>query len=108
MDQDADIKSRLQALPLNSSFLVLKPDVEEFFKVEAGIQDTEELKKHLVQVQEEAYKVAHRSFPEPRPSVEVITLRSVLRSSRTLAFVGSDSQCSRSLGRPRIRASLNF
>ena len=55
----SDLKSHLQSLPLDSSLLVLNPDVEEFFKVEAGIQDTEELKKHLVQVQEEAYKVIH-------------------------------------------------
>ena len=108
MDQDTNVKSHLQALPLDSSLLVLKPDIEEFFKVEAGIQDTEELKKHIVQVQEEAYKVAHRSFPEPRSSVEAVTLRFVLRSSRTLAFGGSDSRCSRSLGCPRIRASSNF
>ena len=65
MDQDTDVKSYLQALPLDSSLLVLRPDIKEFFKVEAGIQDTDELKKHIVQVQEEAYKVAHRSFPNP-------------------------------------------
>ena len=72
MDQDTNVKSHLQALPLDSSLLVLRPDIEEFFKVETGIQDTEELKKHIVQVQEEAYKVAHRSFPEPRSSVEAV------------------------------------
>ena len=62
MDQDADLKTNLQALPLESDLLVLRPDIEEFFKVEAGIQDTEELKKHIIQVQEEAYKVPHRFF----------------------------------------------
>ena len=64
MDQDADLKEQLQPLPLDSSFLVLRPEIEEFFKLEAGIQDTEELKKHIIQVQEEVYKVAHRSFSE--------------------------------------------
>ena len=109
MDQDPDLKPHLQSLPLDSSFLVLNPDVEEFFKVEAGIQDTEELKKHLVQVREEAYKVPHHPFSEPRSSVEVVTLRLVLRSSHTLAFVGSDSRRSRLLvGCPRISASVNF
>ena len=108
MDHHLDLKSHLQSLPLDSNFLVLNPDVEEFFKVETGIQDTEELKKHLVQVQEEAYKVIHHPFREPRSSVEAVMLRFVLRSSRTLAFVGSDSRHSRSLGCPRIRASLNF
>ena len=58
MDWGSEIESHLRSLPLNSDVLALDPDTENFFKAETGIQDTEQLRKHILQVQEEAYKVS--------------------------------------------------
>ena len=41
---------------------MLDPEAERFFKAETGIQDTEELRKHIIGVQEEAYKVSCHLF----------------------------------------------
>lgn len=49
MDQDNQVES-------TGALLVLDPDTERFFKVETRIQDTEELRKHIIQVQQEACK----------------------------------------------------
>lgn len=64
MDRDTKIETHLRSLPLNSDLLVLDLDTETFFKAETGIHDTEELRKHVVQVQEDAYKVG-RHHPSP-------------------------------------------
>ena len=39
--------------------LELGPEEEAFFKSETGIQDTEELREHILKVQEDAYKAGH-------------------------------------------------
>jgi len=54
---DTETETRLRALHLDSTLLELNPEEEAFFKLETGIQDTEELKKHIFEVQEVAYKV---------------------------------------------------
>ena len=59
MSEDNELEAILRALPPNDSLLVLDPETESFFKVESGIQDSEELRKHIIGVQEEAYKVSH-------------------------------------------------
>ena len=51
MDQDSQFES-------SGALLVLDPDTEMFFKVETRIQDTEELRKHIIQVQQEACKAS--------------------------------------------------
>lgn len=56
-DTDAQIEARLRTLQLDSTLLELGPEEEVFFKSETGIEDTEELKKHIIEVQEDAYKV---------------------------------------------------
>ena len=61
MALDGETKTRLRTLYLDDSFLELNPGEEAFFKAETGIQDTEELTKHIVGVQEEAYKVSRCS-----------------------------------------------
>ena len=59
MNEDAEFEATLRALPLDGSSLVLDSETEGFFKVETGIQDSEGLKKHIIEVQAEAYKVNH-------------------------------------------------
>ena len=59
MNEDKEVGAMLRALPPDGSFLVLDPEGESFFKAETGIQDSEELRKHIVEVQEEAYKVGY-------------------------------------------------
>lgn len=46
-----------QALPLDGSLYVLDDDTSVFMKAQTGIEDAEELKKHLLRVQAEAYAV---------------------------------------------------
>ena len=59
MDQPSvEIEGVLRTIPLDHSLLVLNPDTETFFKAETGIQDTEELKEHIIEVQKEAFKVS--------------------------------------------------
>jgi len=41
MSQDSEIVAHLRSLPLNSTWLVLDPETESFFKAETGIQDSE-------------------------------------------------------------------
>ena len=54
---NTETATRLRALRLDDSFLKLNPEEEAFLKSETGIQDTGELKKHVIKVQEDAYKV---------------------------------------------------
>ena len=53
MNRDNEVESA-------DALLVLDPDTVRFFKAETGIQDTEELRKHIIQVQQEAYKASGR------------------------------------------------
>jgi len=61
MNTDIETEIRLHTLPLDDTLLGLNPEEEAFFKSETGIQDTEELRKHIIRVQEDAYKVIRRS-----------------------------------------------
>jgi len=61
MAQDGEIEKRLRTLYLDGTLLELDPEEEAFFKAETGIRDTEELRKHIIEVQEEAYKVGRCS-----------------------------------------------
>ena len=61
MSIEAETETDLRTLRLDSTLLELNPEEEAFFKSETGIQDTEELKKHIIQVQEDAYKVSRCS-----------------------------------------------
>ena len=54
---DTETETCLRALHLDGTLLGLNPEEEAFFKSETGIQDTDELKKHIIEVQEDAYKV---------------------------------------------------
>lgn len=97
MDQDIETETHLRSLSLDSSLLVLDPDTESFFKAETGIQDTEELRKQIARVQEDAYKVDHHpSAYRLCPYGKQHSL--VLRFIPTPASVRSDSP---SLGLPR-------
>jgi len=57
MTPDAETIPRLRDLDLDITLLELNPEEEAFFKAETGIQDTEELRKHIIEVHEDAYKV---------------------------------------------------
>jgi len=46
----------LRTVYLGGTFLELSPEGEVFFKSGTGIQDAEELRKHIIEVQEGAYK----------------------------------------------------
>jgi len=61
MSEASELEAMLRALPPDNNFLVLDPETERFFKAETGIQDSEELRKHIIEVQGEAYRV----FPYP-------------------------------------------
>ena len=61
MTLDDDVETRLRTIRPDSTLLELDPKEEAFFKEETGIQDTEELRKHIIEVQEEAYEVRSRS-----------------------------------------------
>ena len=56
MNLDSDVETRLRSLELDGNLLVLDLETESFFKLETGIQDSEELRKHIVEVHKEAYK----------------------------------------------------
>ena len=58
MSPDDDIEPHLRTLHIDGALLKLCPEEEAFFKTETGIQDTEELRKHIIKVHEEAYKVS--------------------------------------------------
>jgi hypothetical protein len=58
MAPDGEVETRLRTIYLDGSQLELNPEEEAFFKAETRIQDTEKLRKHITEVQEEAYKVS--------------------------------------------------
>ena len=55
---DIEAETRLRIRPLDDTLLESSPEEEAFFKFETGIQDTEELRKHIIEVQADAYKVS--------------------------------------------------
>ena len=61
MNVDVETETRFRALHTDDTLLKLNPEEEAFFKLETGIQDTEELRKHIIKVQEDAYKVSRCS-----------------------------------------------
>jgi len=58
MNIDDGTEARLRTLHLDDTLLELDSQEEAFFKSETGIQDTEELMKHIIEVQQDAYKVS--------------------------------------------------
>jgi len=46
--------------PLDPSLYFLDPKLEKLFKTSTGIQDDEELKAHILKVQDEAYRVRYK------------------------------------------------
>ena len=59
MKGDNALEGVLHALPPDGSLLFLDSEAESFFRAETGINDSEELKRHIIDVQQEAYKVSH-------------------------------------------------
>ena len=57
---DSGTATQLPPFPFDDTLFGLEPEEEAFFKAETGIQDPEELKKHAIEVHEEAYKVSTR------------------------------------------------
>jgi hypothetical protein len=53
--EETHLRSRRE--PLDPSLYDLTPEALQFFKSETDITDDEELKKHILAVQERAYKV---------------------------------------------------
>jgi hypothetical protein len=68
MDINAETRTRPLTLDLDETLLELDPEEEAFFKSETGIQDTEELRRHIVEVQEDAYKVSRCPCPDQTKS----------------------------------------
>lgn len=60
---DNETETRLRTLHFDGKFLELGLEEETFFKAETGIQDPEELRKHVIEVHEEAYEVGVISLP---------------------------------------------
>jgi len=54
---DRETETYLRAFQFDGTPLELGPEEEAFFKAETGIQNPEELRKHVIEVHEEAYKV---------------------------------------------------
>jgi len=52
----SETETHLRTFQFNGTLLELGPEEEAFFKAETGIQDPEELRTHVVDVHEEAYK----------------------------------------------------
>jgi len=61
MPLDNEIEAPPRTVYLDGTSLELDPKEEAFLKAETGIQDTDELRKHITEVQEEAYKVSSYS-----------------------------------------------
>ena len=103
---EAENKTDFRTLHLDRTFLELNPEEEAFFKSETGIHNTEELKKHIIHVQEDAYEVSRCSRANWIHGVVILCF--VFRSSRILAFGGSGLRCLGPLGCLRIHASSNW
>jgi len=59
-----EAETRLRILPLDDTLLELDAEEEAFLKLETGIQGTEELRKHIIEVQADAYKVSRCSYAD--------------------------------------------
>ena len=59
MNRDHEVDTNPRILELDSTLFALDPETERFFKAETGIQDSGELRKHILEAQGEAYKVCH-------------------------------------------------
>lgn len=81
--QNEDANSR--ALPLDDNLYTLDEETSDFFMAQTGIQDAEELKKHLLRVQAQAYAV--RSYVAPHGPTSFMRRR----SSHIHAYAGSYS-----------------
>jgi len=55
---DSETETHLRTFHFDGTLLELGPEEEAFFKTETGIQDSEELRKHVVDAHEEAYKAS--------------------------------------------------
>jgi len=78
MSIDDGTETRLRTLQLDGTLLELDSQEEAFFKSETGIQDTEELRKHIIEVQEDAYNVSLLRAERVR-SARTVTLRFMLQ-----------------------------
>ena len=54
---ESEAEERFRTFHFDGTLLKLGPEEEAFFKAETGIRDPEELRKHIIEVHEEAYKV---------------------------------------------------
>lgn len=55
-----DIKFQPASMPtVDTSLYNLSPEQAAFFKTQTGIDDDEELKRHILEVQAKAYKASH-------------------------------------------------
>ena len=105
MSVEASAPTETRLPTLDGTLLELDPGEEAFFKSETGIQDTEELREHILKIQADAYKV-DRFFRVDTIHLHGVTMWClVFRFTRTLAFVGLDSRNSRSPGYPHMRVS---
>jgi len=55
---NGEVEKHFRTFHFDGTLLELGPEEEAFFKVETGIQNPEELRKHIIDVHEEAYKVS--------------------------------------------------
>ena len=51
---------------LDDSLYKMEEQALEFFRAQTGIEDADELKRHVLAVQAEAYAVRPRALPRPR------------------------------------------
>ena len=55
---DCETNKHFRSFRFGGTQLQLGPEDEAFFEAETGIRDPEELRKHITDVHEEAYKVS--------------------------------------------------
>ena len=58
MTLDGEPETRIPTIRLDGGQFELNPEQEAFLKAETRIQDSEELRKHIIEVQEKAYQVS--------------------------------------------------
>ena len=61
MTLDGETRKYLRAIRPDGTSLELDPEEESFFEAETGIHDAEELRKHIIEADEETYRVSRRS-----------------------------------------------
>jgi len=64
---DIETETRPRTLPLDDTLLELSREGEAFFESETDTQDMEESRKHIIGVQEDAYKVSCSTHVDPSP-----------------------------------------